>query len=401
MFNASPSQVKKAISGAGFAEQKLRVDLFRKGFLLDDRFDEPTYLTFYLDFDFGANITDNNTSLLASPLFCLQDKSKMGVSANEFLNNRKRENLAKMLSTFNTKLEYININTPWYFQKINGLDKLWGSVVQSQKLGFPGELEIEVGCLESIDLRMLQLAELYQECVFDQTFIRSIIPDNLRKFHMSIMIGEVRDIYNNIGDVSKIKSRGSLIGALEDATNGSSSTLSQTKGTVSNTSFRINSLYYYKFDCYNCEFDFSPVFNPSLSSFTQDKPNETSFKIKIGRVESSGSFGEESFTSNLYRDKFSSNESIEATRKLLLDEIGVAQRNGLSRENLTLLKLANMLGPFSQAAKSKLLQVDRRIQQVTRAPQRFLNSALSEVQRHAENGSLSGSLGTSGSGRNF
>lgn len=385
---------------AGFAEQKLKVDLFRKGFLLDDRFDEPTYLTFYLDFDFGAHMIDNTTSLTASPLlnFNINDKSGMGLSAHEFLFNRKQLNLAKHLADFNSKLEYINNNTPWYFQKLGGLDKLWGSTVASQKLGSIGDIELEVGCLESVDLRLLQLGELYHKSVYDQTFMRSIIPSNLRKFHMNIYIGEVRDIYNNVGDVKNKSRSGSLIGSFADVTNRGTKVAESTSTTL-NSTFRLNSIYYYKFECFNCEFDFTPIFDQSLSSFTQDKPNEGSFKIKIGRVQSSGSFGEDSFTSTLYRDKVSSPDALERNRKAVLDQIGAAQRASLSRENITLLKLANNLGPFSQVATSSLLKLDRKVNNILRSPNRFVNGARSEIQRLAERGSLRGSLSPNNNSR--
>ena len=369
----------------GFGNQKLRVDMFRKGFAIYDNLDEPTYLTFYIDFDF-YNLIDNNTGFLASPLFNMNIDPKQDdvmQSAYGYFDRNKMTLLADHMREFIMCIKNISINTPWYLQSINGLDKLWSSLITSMSKGSIGDVELDIGCLESIDLRILQLAELYQKCTYDQLYLRSNLPSNLRQFNMKICIGEVRDIYTNLEAATSTVKRDSIAGSFQNAAGISNSS----ESLDSTFTQRLNSIYYYQFDCYQCEFDFTPVMAPKVNAFV-DKNIDTSFKIKVGRVLSSASFGNKSSTSNLFRDRYSTSDERAATRKALTDDITNATRSGLQRENITLMKLAESLGPFSQVAKSSLLKAERAFNDITRTPDRFVNNALSEAQRLIENGSL-------------
>lgn len=403
IFNSKNTSEYHSSPGGAFGNHRLMVDLFRKGFSINDSMDQPTYLTFALDFDFEGLIDDNMMSMVSSPLFAentVEQSTKLYQSAAGFLESKHKSSLVEHVNEFKHLLTYLTTGTPWYFQSIAGLDQLWQSIVKGQTSGSIDDVELTISCIESVDLRIMRLAELYNKFVYDQKFMRAILPENLRKFYMRIYVGEVREIYTNAAEVSPIKvpKTNLMMDTIKNAAQRNSRDQSSAY-MISDSTFRINSMYYYTFDCYQCEFDFSKSFANRLNVSTDDKAYETTFAIKVGRVESAGSFGPESFTSNLNRDGVAAYKA--NARKAMVDNVSDMQRNTIERENITLMKIAGALGPFSQTAKSALLKGDRALTDLGRAPNRFVNNAVSEIQRLAERGSLGGANTNNTTRRNF
>jgi hypothetical protein len=361
------------------------VNLFRKGFMLNDAYDEPTYLTFYLDFDFGAQMTDNMTSLNASPLFDTGENTngEVRTSAVKYLTDKYSGNIAQYLVQFNNTLRYIVNDTPWYFQSIGGINKLWNNITAGLKSGINGGITLNIGCLEAIDLRIMQLAEYYSKAAYDSQYMRYQLPDNLRQFNMRIYIGEVRDIYSNLNAANS--AGGDLIvQAGQTATNRN---LTNRPDVTSPSTFRFNSFYYMWFDCYQCEFDFSPIFEGQggkFNAFTEKDPYSSNFNINIGRFEVAGSFGPNNYSSNLYRDKYLDADARASLSQSATDATINASNNQLFGENLTLQTLAQSLGPFSNKVQSALFQAERGLNNILATPNRIINSAISEVQRAVE-----------------
>lgn len=82
-------------------------------------------------------------------------------------------------------LNNINNNAPWFFQSINGLDK---TGIESLNEPWKNN-EIEIKCLEeSIDMRLTKLMEFYKFAAFDFINYKEIIPENLRKFDMTVVL---------------------------------------------------------------------------------------------------------------------------------------------------------------------------------------------------------------------
>ena len=89
------------------------------------------------------------------------------------------------LGKFVNILSYINENAPWFFNSISGLRN-----ANSVKLNEPlSKNEIEIGFKEdAIDMRLNTLFDLYKYACFDNINFKEIIPENLRKFDMTILI---------------------------------------------------------------------------------------------------------------------------------------------------------------------------------------------------------------------
>src|SRR5210317_372101 len=102
-----------------FLNTERQLSNFRKG-IVRDRFDEPTYLTFSLDFTLDEEYMNYQESnfLAVSPLFnTAEGKSQ---SAINYLLARGHTVKANQLAVFRKLLKYLRDDTPWYFQEIQG-----------------------------------------------------------------------------------------------------------------------------------------------------------------------------------------------------------------------------------------------------------------------------------------
>jgi len=229
-------------------------NLFLKGFRLSQSGmnEDPTYLGFKVIFDFGnlpvnpdtglppspllrrANYTlDNGASMMTNnpfgqPQYDLREGDVTFYSAYNFLKQREAnfgrnntEKRANAILQFQKLLQEINTNSPWFFQSIEGLDEL-GKISRG---GFQNSSELDTfdpqrtidktltfNCLESINLRMNALADLYHQAVFDADNMRWLVPRNLRKFTMWIFVTEIRNFFKT----SRLAASSTALAALDD-----------------------------------------------------------------------------------------------------------------------------------------------------------------------------------------
>jgi hypothetical protein len=116
--------------------------------------------------------------------------NKKNTAYNFLLINDELER-AEMLKNFLILLSEINTNSPWYFQEISGID-----TALERKVFSEGELKIEdkpgqiqIKCLnDAYDDRIGTLLDLYRACCFSYQNKKEIVPRNLRKFNMGILI---------------------------------------------------------------------------------------------------------------------------------------------------------------------------------------------------------------------
>jgi len=224
------------------------------------------------------------------------------MGAQEFLAQRslKRQ---QMLDAFRNGLNFINTECPYYFQSVSGLDQLLKTDIKNfhKAAGKPmraGTLNIE--CMESIDMRIFSLSELYRKAVYDYTYHRIMLPENLRKFRMWMVVTEVRNIQLSYGinDILNPFSIPSVAQAANflDSFNSQTGLLNNTQGLLqksTNTDSPYNDkfgsytmgpyAFVYQFD--QCEFDFDDSF-PSYSSIDNKGGQAVTnkFKIHVGRV---------------------------------------------------------------------------------------------------------------------
>lgn len=271
-----------------FIGLKKKDNNFRKGIFVD-AYDEPTYLTFALDFHFDDYKIPEDTFDAACEYVLTQNSPLLsrGVDgAVNFLINRGFNPQANGLTSFASILRYLTFEAPWYFQSISGLNTLYEKAT-NQELGWKTEgLTLTVETLEAIDLRIHELAGLYRNAIFDNKFRRERVPDNLRWFSVDIYIAEFRNLRFRLPGVTQGAAQSLGI---------NTATLGNIIGGGNIVSNVLDQFGYIKFSCRQCEFDFSKTvpFRNNISVNTDNRQFETNrFGIKVGWVDEEVKFGD-------------------------------------------------------------------------------------------------------------
>ena len=160
--------------------------VWQKG--LSSPYGEPGYFYFKIFFDF-----DTDFGLLGGilnrtdPIQSTSSAAKyLTLCQSSYFNYKIPERL-EALKKFVRTLSYININAPWFFKSIKGLDK--ADVPLVDELSKERTIEIEFNP-DAIDMRLTSLMSLYKFACYDDINHLVILPDNLRKFDMSVLIFE-------------------------------------------------------------------------------------------------------------------------------------------------------------------------------------------------------------------
>jgi hypothetical protein len=172
---------------------------------------DPTYLSFRLDFfpDAGFSLPDDAYSsggLFRKPsdintqVANSAQNYQLYDTADEYLRRIGSPNRQAYLRIFTNLLSDIQEKAPWYFQSVSGLAELYKI---DPAVNFRGKDKIlTIECLESIDLRMTLLSDLYRNLAFDMENMREILPQNLRTFSMKIHVMEFRKFNTTFGIIA-------------------------------------------------------------------------------------------------------------------------------------------------------------------------------------------------------
>lgn len=184
--------------------------------------------------------------------------------ANVTYGNSKLLERLIALKKFASILSRIQTHTPWFFKSVKGLDK---ASYTGLDLGKEKSIELTTSG-DSVDLRLTTLFELYKFACFDDINNRELIPENLRKFEMSVLIYStpisfLHDALYYDGKQTKFKSV---------INNGAAENNLDASSTFQNT------LSYKMYTFKNCEFTL-----PEIGSLMpNDVNNESPFKIAEG-----------------------------------------------------------------------------------------------------------------------
>ena len=159
---------------------------FRKGSYRNYPYQDPTYLSFALLFDW---YNPEESPLLAGPAESFLEK--LGES-DSYYQDRLED-----LKNFKDALKKINTELPWYWQSLKGLDRIQKYDPLNAYFG-GDDAKIEIETLESLNLPITGLMHLYKRAAFDERKWTWIIPANLRKFKIYIYVTEVRSIQTKV-----------------------------------------------------------------------------------------------------------------------------------------------------------------------------------------------------------
>ena len=150
---------------------------FRKGYKYSKMAEDPTYLSFFFMFDYYTE---------KSPL--------LNGQATSYLRNvAQDEEKAVHLENFIKILKRVNSEFPWFWQSVSGLE----ATKQYGKMEEPwygaGDKAIEITCLETVELTVSGMFDLYKKAAYDLSRWVEVIPKNYRYFTIHIWVSEVRD----------------------------------------------------------------------------------------------------------------------------------------------------------------------------------------------------------------
>lgn len=117
-------------------------------------------------------------------------------SAVSWLFNRNEDRRAMYISRFINGMLDLEKNHPYVFSKINGVNELL-KIDAKQGARLKADTYITIDCIESLDLRIKTLMNLYRHAAWDDTYQRWALPDILRQFKMIIYISEIRNFHRS------------------------------------------------------------------------------------------------------------------------------------------------------------------------------------------------------------
>jgi hypothetical protein len=345
--------------------------LFLKGFKLSKQgnYEDPTYLGFKIVIDFGTLPINADDGLPPSPLFKPRsylvgaennffgqnpfgqpqynfltpgpDGRVAYYSAASFLNQREFDfpygpKRGDMLMQFRSMFAEMLSTYPWFIQSIAGLDKLAlvsrpGYQTTSDNSPFTPQRTqnkvLEFTTLESLNLRMTALSDLYNQATFDYDHMRELLPRNLRKFTMWIFVSEIRNFFKTsrligssaalttLNNLSNLLGAGNNPGSSLGVSNAVSGNINQnyTNSSISpGSAFNsfVNNIVNQSgldsdfsllknqqdqsgikpvmvFECRNCEFDFTestPLTGETSIAASNAASAVQKFKIHVGKV---------------------------------------------------------------------------------------------------------------------
>lgn len=167
--------------------------------------------------------TDSNYSALTYLKNCITgelggviDRNALDENGNEILENNKNktekymtiENKKqlfskeyKSMSAFVNGFRTLTREYPYVFQTIEGLPDAYKKYFSNKTDAFLGggdDNKIKIGCLESMDLRMLSLFDAYFNATYNHKYRRQILPPNLLKFNCGVLVHDLRNVVSGV-----------------------------------------------------------------------------------------------------------------------------------------------------------------------------------------------------------
>lgn len=150
---------------------------FRKGYRYSNMAEDPTYLSFFLMFDYYTE---------ESPLF-------NGTAVNYLRNVLQDEDRAQSLEKFIKVLKRVNSELPWFWQELKGLEVTRSYDDFSEPWWGAKTPAIEITCLETVELTTSGMMDLYRKAAYDFDRWVEVLPRNIRRFRVWVWVSEVRD----------------------------------------------------------------------------------------------------------------------------------------------------------------------------------------------------------------
>jgi len=156
---------------------------------------DPTFLGFTIKFSYYNDEVRDSMGRV-SPNYTMPGlllDTKDIDSAYNYLKRVGKNQAAEYIKEFRKQLTIIENDKPWYFQSISGLEEVPKALDKGSYWRGKDKI-ITINCLESMDMQVSFLADLYRKGSYEQEFRRQLLPIDKRKFIMTVIIAEIRNI---------------------------------------------------------------------------------------------------------------------------------------------------------------------------------------------------------------
>lgn len=154
---------------------------------LDSLTGEPGWFYFKIFFKFDTNhglfgglLLDNGTRYSSSNTAA----SYLSHAASTYSSERLTHAMYA-LEDFTRSLSFISSRAPWFFKQVSGMEE----INQYDSNDLTKEKYINITCSEdAVDMRLTTLMDMYKFACYDNVNNKELIPENLRKFDMSVVV---------------------------------------------------------------------------------------------------------------------------------------------------------------------------------------------------------------------
>ena len=116
-------------------------------------------------------------------------------SAEDYLGlNRGEYGRARLMRKIKYILHDLQDNFPYYFKSIDGLDKL-NAINPKNGFRVADDVILTIKCYEGLDLKITQLIQMIRKVTWDDMYQRWVLPDIMRYFGMRIYVSEIRTFH--------------------------------------------------------------------------------------------------------------------------------------------------------------------------------------------------------------
>lgn len=116
-------------------------------------------------------------------------------SAEDYLGlNRGEFGRARLMRKIKFILKDLEENFPYYFKSIEGLNDL-NKIKYNAGRRVNDEVVLTIKCYEGLDLKITQLIQMIRKVTWDDNYQRWVLPDMMRFFGMKIYISEIRTFH--------------------------------------------------------------------------------------------------------------------------------------------------------------------------------------------------------------
>lgn len=132
-----------------------------------------------------------------NPVFSAKTEKYMTLKNKKQLFSKEYKEMSAFVNGFKT----LTREYPYVFQTIEGLPEAYKKYFSNKKDAFLGggdDNKIKIGCLESMDLRMLSLFDAYFNATYNHKYRRQILPPNLLKFNCGVLVHDLRNVVSGV-----------------------------------------------------------------------------------------------------------------------------------------------------------------------------------------------------------